>query len=251
MVSAERLFTRHVVRGVLVYTALIGIAWCWLFPIAWAVSGSLKREGEITEPRLFPAHPRWSNYTEVFSLLPFARMFFNTVLYAGCVTAGRSFLLAGWIRVRPAAISRSRHAVRAIPGHIDGAADRDSDPAVHLDADRRVGRHSVVDDRARLVRQRIRHLPDAAVLPDSSDGPGRGGDTRRLLAVADLLANPVAACPAAVMVLAVLTWVNVWNDFLWPLLMLQRNSLATLTLGLVRLRASMSRAGRSSWRRRC
>jgi multiple sugar transport system permease protein len=40
----------------------------------------------------------------------------------------------------------------------------------------------------------------------------------------------------AVMVLAVLTWVNVWNDFLWPLLMLQRNNLATLTLGLVRLR---------------
>jgi multiple sugar transport system permease protein len=37
----------------------------------------------------------------------------------------------------------------------------------------------------------------------------------------------------AVMVLAVLTWVNVWNDFLWPLLMIQRNSIATLTLGLV------------------
>ena len=40
----------------------------------------------------------------------------------------------------------------------------------------------------------------------------------------------------AVTVLAVLTWVNVWNDFLWPLLMIQRNSLATLTLGLVRMR---------------
>lgn len=40
----------------------------------------------------------------------------------------------------------------------------------------------------------------------------------------------------AVLVLGVLTWVNVWNDFLWPLLMIQRNSLATLTLGLVRLR---------------
>ncbi|REO28062.1 carbohydrate ABC transporter permease, partial [Mycobacterium tuberculosis] len=39
-----------------------------------------------------------------------------------------------------------------------------------------------------------------------------------------------------VLVLGVLTWVNVWNDFLWPLLMIQRNSLATLTLGLVRLR---------------
>jgi multiple sugar transport system permease protein len=37
------------------------------------------------------------------------------------------------------------------------------------------------------------------------------------------------------MVLAVLTWVNVWNDFLWPLLMIQRSSIATLTLGLVRM----------------
>jgi multiple sugar transport system permease protein len=37
-------------------------------------------------------------------------------------------------------------------------------------------------------------------------------------------------------VLAVLTWVGVWNDFLRPLVMIQRNSLATLTLGLVRMR---------------
>ena len=51
MVSAERVFKRNVFRGLLVYIALLGIAWCWLFPIAWAVSGSLKREGEVTEPR--------------------------------------------------------------------------------------------------------------------------------------------------------------------------------------------------------
>jgi multiple sugar transport system permease protein len=38
------------------------------------------------------------------------------------------------------------------------------------------------------------------------------------------------------MVLAVLTWVSVWNDFLWPLLMIQRMSIATLTLGLVHMR---------------
>jgi multiple sugar transport system permease protein len=37
----------------------------------------------------------------------------------------------------------------------------------------------------------------------------------------------------AIMVLAVLTWVNVWNDFLWPLVMIQRKSIATLNLGLV------------------
>ena len=102
MVSVERVFKRSVLRAVLVYTALIAIAWFWLFPIAWAISGSLKREGEISEPTLFPAHRRWSNYPEVFTLMPFWRMFFNTVLYAGCVTAGQVFFcsLAGYAFAR-------------------------------------------------------------------------------------------------------------------------------------------------------
>jgi multiple sugar transport system permease protein len=39
----------------------------------------------------------------------------------------------------------------------------------------------------------------------------------------------------ALVVLGVLTWVNVWNDFLWPLIMLSDMDVSTLTLGLVRL----------------
>ncbi|HKI41586.1 MAG TPA: carbohydrate ABC transporter permease, partial [Mycobacterium sp.] len=95
---SEQVFTRKVFRAVVLYAALITVAWVWLFPIAWAMSGSLKGEGEISEPTLFPAHPRWSNYTEVFALMPFWRMFFNTVLYAGCVMAGQVFFcsLAGY-----------------------------------------------------------------------------------------------------------------------------------------------------------
>jgi multiple sugar transport system permease protein len=100
--SVEILFKRSVFRAVLIYTALLAIACFWLFPIAWAVSGSLKSGGEISEPILFPAHPRWSNYTEVFTLMPFWRMFFNTVFYAGCITAGQVFFcsLAGYAFAR-------------------------------------------------------------------------------------------------------------------------------------------------------
>lgn len=96
---SEGVVRRTALRGGMVYAALLGIAWCALFPIAWAVSGSLKTEGEVSEPTLLPAHPRWSNYTEVFALLPFGRMFFNTVLYAGCVTAGHVFF-ARWPDMR-------------------------------------------------------------------------------------------------------------------------------------------------------
>lgn len=87
---ADRIVHRHFIRGLALYAGLIGIAWCALFPIIWALSGSLKADGEVTEPTLFPSHPQWSNYREVFALMPFWRMFFNTVLYAGCVTAGQS-----------------------------------------------------------------------------------------------------------------------------------------------------------------
>ncbi|OCB32246.1 sugar ABC transporter permease [Mycobacterium malmoense] len=237
MASAERSFTRHVARGVLAYTVLIGIAWCWLFPIAWAVSGSLKREGEIVEPRLWPAHPRWSNYTEVFSLMPFARMFFNTVLYAGCVTAGQVFFcsLAGYAFARLQFRGRDTLfvlylgtlmvplTVTVIPQFIlmrtVGWVDTPWSMIVPGLFGSAFGTY--------LMRQFFRTLPtdleEAAIL----DGCSPWQIYWRVL---------LPHARPAVTVLAVLTWVNVWNDFLWPLLMLQHNRLATLTLGLVRLR---------------
>ncbi|WP_369806515.1 carbohydrate ABC transporter permease [Mycobacterium sp. E3198] len=231
------MFTRNVFRAVVIYTALLAIAWCWLFPIAWAVSGSLKREGEVTEPRLLPAHPRWSNYTEVFSLMPFGRMFFNTVLYAGCVTAGQVFFcsLAGYAFARLRFRGRDTLfvlylgtlmvplTVTVIPQFILmrtlGWVDTPWAMIVPGLFGSAFGTY--------LMRQFFRTLPtdleEAAIL----DGCSPWQIYWRIL---------LPHARPAVLVLAVLTWVNVWNDFLWPLLMLQRDSLATLTLGLVRLR---------------
>ncbi|MCV7381219.1 sugar ABC transporter permease [Mycobacterium alsense] len=237
MGSAERVFTRHALRAVLVYTALLGVAWCWLFPIAWAVSGSLKREGEVAEPRLLPAHPRWSNYTDVFTLMPFWRMFFNTVLYAGCVTAGQVFFcsLAGYAFARLKFRGRDTLfvlylgtlmvplTVTVIPQFILmrtlGWVDTPWAMIVPGLFGSAFGTY--------LMRQFFRTLPTDLEEAATLDGCSPWQIYWRIL---------LPHARPAVMVLAVLTWVNVWNDFLWPLLMLQRNSLATLTLGLVRLR---------------
>ena len=237
MASAELLFKRGVFRAVLVYTALLAISWCWLFPIAWAVSGSLKSGGEISEPILFPAHPRWSNYTEVFTLMPFWRMFFNTVLYAGCITAGQVFFcsLAGYAFARLHFRGRDTLfvlylgtlmvplTVTVIPQFIImrvlGWTDT---PWAMIVPGLFGGAFGTY-----LMRQFFSTLPtdleEAAIL----DGCTPWQIYWRIL---------LPHARPAVAVLAVLTWVNVWNDFLWPLLMIQRNSLATLTLGLVRMR---------------
>ena len=232
----ERVITLSVLRAIALYTALIVMAWFALFPILWALSGSLKKESEVTEPTLFPRHPQWSNYGEVFQLMPFWRMFLNTVFYAGCVTAGQVFFcsLAGYAFARLRFKGRDvlfvaylgtlmvPLTVTVIPQFIlmrtFGWTDTPWSMIVPGLFGSAFGTY--------LMRQFFRILPkdleEAAIL----DGSSPWQVYWRVL---------LPHTRPAVMVLAVLTWMNVWNDFLWPLLMIQRNSISPLTLGLVNL----------------
>jgi multiple sugar transport system permease protein len=231
---SERVIKRGTVRALAVYTALIAIAWCALFPILWALSGSLKSEAEVTSPSVLPSRPHWSNYGEVFALMPFWRMLLNTVLYAACITAGQVFFcsLAGYAFARLRFRGRDTLfvlylatlmvplTVTVIPQFIlmrtFGWTDTPWAMIVPGLFGTAFGTY--------LMRQFFRTLPadleNAAIL----DGCSPWQIYWRIL---------LPQVRPAVMVLAVLTWVNVWNDFLWPLLMIQRNSIATLTLGLV------------------
>jgi multiple sugar transport system permease protein len=229
---------RHIkaglLRGIGLYAVLAGIAACGLFPILWALSGSLKTQAEVTEPNLIPAHPQWANYAAVFTRIPFVRMFFNTVLYAGCITAGQVFFcsLAGYAFARLQFKGRDTLfvlylatlmvplTVTVIPQFIIMRVLGWTDTMWAMIVPGLFGSAFGTY----LMRQFFRTLPtdleEAAIL----DGCSLWQVYWRIL---------LPHAKPAVMVLAVLTWVNVWNDFLWPLLMVQRRSIATLTLGLV------------------
>ena len=232
----ERVIKPSVRRGIVLYAVLTAIACCALFPILWAVSGSLKNAGEVTAPTLIPAHPQWSNYREVFALMPFWRMFVNSVFYAGCVSIGQVFFcsLAGYAFARLRFRGRETLfvlylgtlmvplTVTVIPQfilmRIAGLTDTPWAMIVPGLFGSAFGTY--------LMRQFFRTLPDELEEAAILDGCSPWQIYWRILLP--------HAKPAA-MVLAVLTWVNVWNDFLWPLLMIQRSSIATLTLGLVRM----------------
>jgi multiple sugar transport system permease protein len=243
-ILTDRVIKRSALRAIALYTALSAMAWCALFPILWALSGSLKKGPEVTEPVLFPLHPQWSNYGEVFQLMPFWRMFFNTVLYAGCVTAGQVFFcsLAGYAFARLRFKGRDvlflaylgtlmvPLTVTVIPQFIlmrvFGWMDTPWSMIVPGLFGSAFGTY--------LMRQFFRTLPteleEAAIL----DGCSPWQVYWRVL---------LPHTRPAVMVLAVLTWMTVWNDFLWPLLMIQRNSISTLTLGLVHMQGQYA----SNW----
>ncbi|MBF6544097.1 carbohydrate ABC transporter permease [Nocardia brasiliensis] len=232
----EQAMLRRMVRGAGIYVALVGIGWCALAPILWALSGSLKAEGEIAEQRLLPVRPRWSNYAEVFELLPLGRMLVNTAVYAACVTAGQLLFcsLAGYafarLRFRGREVLFVAYlgtlmvplTVTVLPQFLLmrtlGWVDTPWAMIVPGLFGSAFGTY--------LMRQFFATLPveleEAAIL----DGCTPWQIYWRVL---------LPHTRPALMVLAVLTWITVWNDFLWPLVMIQRTEIATATVGLVRL----------------
>ncbi len=76
------------VKRVLLYVTLSLAAFLFLLPVLWMLFASVKPEGTIISnpSQLFPTHFTLENYTAALQAIPFARQFFNTVIFAGSVT---------------------------------------------------------------------------------------------------------------------------------------------------------------------
>jgi len=66
------------------------LAFVFLFPFFWTVTSSLKRIDELFlyPPTLFPAVPQWQNYVTVLQTVPFLRWAWNSVFVAVLSTTG-------------------------------------------------------------------------------------------------------------------------------------------------------------------
>jgi multiple sugar transport system permease protein len=72
-----------------------------LVPFAWMVSTSLKPLEDVFKwpPLLMSSHPLWSNYRDIFDAVPLGRFFLNTALVSLARTAGvlATSALAGYV----------------------------------------------------------------------------------------------------------------------------------------------------------
>jgi len=76
-------------RKVALYGLLCVLLVPFVFPTWWMVTSSLKPISDIFvfPPQLFPAHPDWSTYRQVFTVQPFAQQYWNSAWIAAVVTA--------------------------------------------------------------------------------------------------------------------------------------------------------------------
>lgn len=218
---------RYVVHGVLILGAVIS-----LFPFGWMILTSFKSYREVATRVVFPAELRFSNYVEAWQSAPFARYFANSIIMAVFTVLGvlvtstlAAYAFARLDFIGKHAIFNLFLATMMIPGAITLIPNfitiqrlgwYDKYPALIVPWTASV--FSIF-----LLRQFFSQIPtdlyDAALL----DGCGH---FRFLVSIVLPLSK------AALLSVALFTFIGSWNAFQWPLIVTAREAMRPIQVGL-------------------
>ncbi|WP_323095825.1 carbohydrate ABC transporter permease [Intrasporangium sp. YIM S08009] len=203
-------------------------------PFVWMVLGSFKGEGELRQvpPTWWPQSASLDNYTMLFSKLNFGQYFFNSIVVAAVVTAGNlvfcsmlgyAFAMLDFRGKRPLFIAVM--ATLMIPGVVTfvplfvlvaNAGLVNSLPGLILP-------FLVSPFGVFLMRQFILGLPRDLLDAGRVDGAGELRIFWRII---------MPLCGPALATLGILTFLGSWNNFLWPLVVAQKEDKYTLPVAL-------------------
>jgi multiple sugar transport system permease protein len=225
-----------ILRRILVYSLLVVVSVIVLLPILWAVSASLKPLDRIFVFPLkwIPENPSLSNYIEGWRAANFNRYFLNSVIVTVTATIGVLFFssLTGF------ALSKFRFPgrrilfavvivtmivplqVRVVPLYIlirfFGWINTYFALIVPV---------IITSIGIFMMTQFIKYLPDELVAAARIDGASE-------LLIYSRIVVPLSKPGLAA--LAIINYMAVWNDFFWPLLVIDKDSMRTLPLGMTR-----------------
>jgi multiple sugar transport system permease protein len=230
---------KRLLPALLVNAALLVLAAASLGPLLWMLSVSFMPAGQASNfpPPLLPHGPTLHSYTELLSMAGMGRRFYNSMLLAILATAcSLAFnVSAGYAFAKLRFRGRERVfqgllGALIIPGQVTmiplflmlkymGLVNTYAGVLVPALA-------SVFG--IFLVRQYALSIPDELLEAARIDG---AGELRTFVSIVLPGLTPI------LVTLAVFSFLGSWNDFLWPLIMLNRDDLYTLPVAL----ASLSR----------
>lgn len=224
-------------RGVvdaLTWIVLGAAAITMLFPLFWMVSTSFKSEPELYQfpPPLLPARLNWSNYLEAFGYIPYWRMLGNSAMIASVVTIGRvlTSTFAGFSFARLRYPGRDKlfllylavlmvpFPVTMVPLYLIMRAFGWLDSYNALIIPAIVSAYNTF-----LARQFMLSLP--LDLDDAARIDGANPFTIYWRIILPL-------CKPVIAVITVFSFMQSWNSFIWPLLVISSSERFTVPLGL-------------------
>lgn len=233
---------------VLAYGALTAGALAITVPFIWMVSTSITPGAEVFAwpPRLVPLHPRLANYAEALVRLHFARYLFNSVVVA-CAATGSVLVLdslAGYAFAKLRFPGRGvlfffilatvmiPAQVTMIPLFIMFSRA----PLAGGNSLLGLGGTGLIDTYAALILPWMATTFGTYLMREFfSMLPGELLDAARLdgcheFQIYSRIYLPLAA--PALATVGIMTFTEVWNAFLWPLIMTTSPAMRTLQLGL-------------------
>ena len=228
---------RHPVRRSLLYLVLIASSIIMLVPFYWSVASSLKLEQFVfaNPPQWWPNPLTLRNYLSVLTLIPFPRYFLNSVFVSVATTLGHVFFdtLAAYAFAKLTFPGRDRiffvmllalmvpFQVNLIPLYRIMAILHWTDTYAALIVPNLTSIFGIF-----LMRQFLMSIPNELLDAARIDGCGELGVFTRVVL-------PLALPGVATLV--IFTFMNSWNDFLWPRIVTNTESLFTLPVGLAQL----------------
>jgi multiple sugar transport system permease protein len=226
--------TRGLIGRVVAHALLVVAAGVILVPFLWMISASLKLNNEVlTVPVQWIPHSfQWRNFTDIWTKVPMATYLRNTIFLSTAITLLQvltgSFAAYGFAKVR----FRGRDALffgyvatialpwqaYMIPQYIMMQKAGLTDTFWSLILLQGFGAFGVF-----LMRQYYMTIPDELCEAARVDGLTEYGIWARIILP---LSRPALAS------LALLTFVNTWNDFMGPFIYLSSNDHWTIQLGL-------------------
>jgi multiple sugar transport system permease protein len=219
------------------YTWIIIIALSTLLPFIWMVSTSLKPRPEIFYFRFFPLKPTIEHYISVLTSWPYGLWFFNTILVTLVTTFSTLFFcsLSGYALARFKFPGRSLifslilatimvpGTMLIIPWYVGANNLGISNSLTGVIFPSLISAFGVF-----LMRQAFINIPNELLDAARVDGMSE-------FWIFIKIALPLVS--SALATLGILTAMGTWNDYLWPLIVLQTNSHLTLQLGMTRAAA--------------
>ncbi len=233
-VARRYVHTRNLPAKIIINAIIFIGVFFTIFPYIYMATGSFKNNSDLyTLPiSLWPAHPISTNYSQLFTLFPFWRWYINTIILAIFQSALSVFLssLAGFAFAKYDFRFRNPlfvimlftlmlpGQILLLPQFIEITTFGWYNTYAAVIVPGAVGAFGIF-----LMRQYATSVPNELLDAARIDGASE-------FTIFYRVAFPMLA--PAVAVLAILSFNGAWNNFIWPLLVLSREGMFVLNLGL-------------------
>ncbi len=238
---------RELISTILAYGLVGIICLTTLFPFLWMISSSFKPASEIVFFRLLPQAPTLDNYVRALTRNPFGHWYLNTTIVTLVSVVSTLFFSA----MAAYALTKFRYKGRhilfllilstmmvpsemlIIPWYVSSQRIGIANTYLGIVFPGLISAFGVF-----VLRQAVLNVPNELIDAARVDGMSEPGIFFRI--VLPLISGSLAA-------LGVLTALDSWNDYLWPLIIAQDVNMFTLQVGISYSALTDSAEALSDW----